>query len=66
MKINDQKLNIAMANKCFDQKALAIKTGVSYATIRRSTQNNKTRPSTIGKIAKALGVAVEDLIEKEV
>lgn len=65
MKINDLKLQIAMANMCIDPIALANKAGLTYPTIKRATQREGTRPSTIGKIAKALEVSVEDLIDKE-
>lgn len=65
MKINNQKLEIAMANLCMDRMQLAEMTGLKYTTIRRATQREGTKPSTIGKIAKALNVSVVDIIEKE-
>lgn len=65
MKLNNQKLEIAMANMCIDRLQLSEMTGLKYPTIRRATQRAGTRPSTIGKIAKALEVPVETLIEKE-
>lgn len=63
MRINNKKLEIAMANMCIDRLQLAEKTGLKYPTIRRATQKDGTRPSTIGKLAKALRVEVEDLLE---
>lgn len=64
MKINKKKLEIAMANKCIDQLRLAEESGLKYPTIRRACLREGTRPSTIGKIAKALGVDVTELIDE--
>lgn len=65
MLINKSKLQIAMANKCIDPVDLAEKAGIAYATIKRATLKDGAKPSTVGKIAKALEVPVEDLLEKE-
>ncbi|WP_455505696.1 helix-turn-helix domain-containing protein [Gemmiger formicilis] len=64
MKINFQKLQIAMANKAYSAKELSDKCGVSQVTITRITKGiQDARPQTIGKIAKALNVPVTDIIE---
>ncbi|WKY46530.1 helix-turn-helix transcriptional regulator [Eubacteriaceae bacterium ES3] len=65
MRIDNRKLEIAMATKCIDPLALAKKAGIAYSTIQRTAKRDGARPSTIGKIAKALDMPVEDLIEKE-
>lgn len=66
MKINLQKLQIAMANQEFSSKELSKKCGVSQVTITRITKGVQVaRPQTIGKIAKALNVPVTEIIETE-
>ena len=66
MKINLQKLQIAMANQAFSSKELSKKCGVSQVTFTRFTKGVQVaRPQTIGKIAKALNVPVTEIIETE-
>lgn len=66
MKIDNEKLKLAMANKVYSAKDLSEKCGVAQITICRITKGaQKARPTTIGKIAKALGVPVEQIIELE-
>jgi len=66
MKIDNQKLDIIMAQKCLSSEKLSQVVNVSQVTIARIRNGSqKPRPITIGKIAKALGVKVEDLIEME-
>jgi transcriptional regulator with XRE-family HTH domain len=53
-----------MAAQCITAENLSKLTGVSQVTIarmKRGVQN--ARPATVGKIAKALNVPVENLIE---
>lgn len=66
MKINLDRLNLAQARACMTGKEIQTLAGisdVSLARIRRGEQ--EPRPQTIGRIAKALGVTVEYLIEQE-
>ena len=66
MKVNLQKVQIAMANQAFSSKELSEKCGVSQVTITRITKGvQAARPQTIGKIAKALNVPVTEIIETE-
>lgn len=62
MKLDMEKLKIAMARALIDPQQLAAKAGIAYITLKRSTQTGKARPSTVGKIAHALGVDVTELI----
>lgn len=67
MKVSVFNFNAKMADNLFDIGMLAEKSKVSRNTISR-IKNGKTtevRPSTIGKLAKALGHKVEDLLEEE-
>jgi len=64
LKINKNKLEVLMAAQCITAENLSKLTGVSQVTIarmKRGVQN--ARPATVGKIAKALNVPVENLIE---
>lgn len=64
MKIDKIKMDIAMANKGYSAKELSEKCGVSQITIARLKKGvQKARPETVGKIAKALNVPVENLID---
>lgn len=63
MKINRKKLEIAMAGACFNSKELAIAAELPRPTLNNAISGRNVRPATIGKIAKALNVPVESLIE---
>ncbi len=64
MKINKRNLEIAMARKCLSAEELSKNTGISAITITRIKNGvQDARTTTVGKIAKALGVSVEELIE---
>jgi DNA-binding Xre family transcriptional regulator len=64
MILNKQKVEIAMANECMNPYDLCKKAEMTYQTYQRivSKQGN-CKPATIGKIAKALNVKVEDLVD---
>lgn len=67
MKINPHKLDLALAKACLSAKDLqkeACVSDVTLARIRNGAQ--QPRPATVGRIARALGVNVEELIEQEV
>lgn len=65
MKLDSQKLLIGMANACITITELAEKSNVSRPALTRfASGKSNPKPSTIGKIAKALGVKAEDLIER--
>lgn len=64
MKIDKKKLDLAMAENCYSAEELSNLTGISTVTIARiKNGSQRPRPATIGKIAKALNVKVEYLIE---
>lgn len=64
MKINFQKLQIAMADACMNKSDLANAAGISRISIGKYF-SGKREPSlkSIGKIAKALNVPVTEIIE---
>ena len=56
MIIDSKKLEMAMARNCIDKVGLAEKAGISTRSIQRSVLKSGSKPETVGKIAKALGV----------
>ncbi|MCH1971657.1 helix-turn-helix domain-containing protein [Muricomes sp. OA1] len=63
MKIDKQKYMIARARACMGQKELEA-AGIPKGTLCRAMRDD-LRPETVGKIAKALGVDVTEIIETE-
>lgn len=64
MKIDSKKLNLALAKKCMSMSELSTASGVDAVTITRINKGTQSpRPQTVGKLAKALNVRVEELIE---
>lgn len=66
MNLSKQKLTIAMANARLNAYGLCAAAGIQYQTYRRIIKGSPCKPATAGSIAAALGVRVEDLIEREV
>lgn len=65
MNINKEKMQLAMANACMNTTQLSKKADISRFSLNAYV--NKTRnpkPATVGRIAKALNVKVEDLVEQ--
>ncbi|CUO04514.1 XRE family transcriptional regulator [Eubacterium sp. am_0171] len=63
MRIDRQKYMIARARACMGQKELEA-AGIPKGTLCRAMRDD-LRPETVGKIAKALGVDVTEIIETE-
>ena len=64
MVINKEKLQLAMANACMNITQLSEKANISRFSLK--AYENRTRnpkPETVGRIAKALNVKAEDLVE---
>lgn len=62
MKIDRQKYELARARACMGQKDL-VAAGIPKGTLCRAIGADEARPETIGRIAKALGVDVTEIIE---
>lgn len=60
---NKRKLEIAMANACMNPYDLCKVAEIRYQTYQRITSGKDAKPATVGKIAKALNVPVENLIK---
>ena len=63
MKLDRQKYMLARARACMGQKELE-EAGISKGTLCRALRES-IRPETAGRIAKALGVDVTEIIETE-
>ncbi len=63
MRINRKKYELAKARACMGQKELE-KAGIPKGTLCRALRED-VRPETAGRIAKALGVDILDIIETE-
>ena len=61
MRIDRQKYMLARARACMGQKDME-KAGIPKGTLCRALRED-IRPETAGKIAKALGVDILDIIE---
>lgn len=65
MRADGRKIEILMVRAGTTTKALAIEAEVSAETIRSVKSGNSARFVTIGRIARALGVDVTDIIISE-
>ncbi|MBO5952917.1 MAG: helix-turn-helix domain-containing protein [Oscillospiraceae bacterium] len=65
MKVNRNKLRLAMARACMNTIDLSVKAEMPVQTINGVLRGRSIRPATLGRIAKALGVDVTDILEKE-
>lgn len=62
MKIDRKKFSIARARACMGQNDFE-KAGIPKGTLCRAMSGKGLKPETLGKIAKALGVDVTEIIE---
>ena len=65
MKLDLSSFLLAMAKAKLSNETLSRKSGVHVNTIANIKKNRRANPSTLGKLAEALGVDVADIIEKE-
>ena len=65
MKVNSKKLRLAMARACMNTADLSVKAEMPVQTINGVLRGRSIRPATLGRIAKALGVDVTEIMEIE-
>jgi transcriptional regulator with XRE-family HTH domain len=64
MKISNEILNLALVNSCLSMIELSKLSGVNKVTLTRiSKGTQEPMPKTVGRLAKALGISVEELIQ---
>ena len=62
MKLNRKKFDLARARACNGTKELEA-SGISRGTLCSLMAGRSARPETVGRIAKALGVDVTEIID---
>lgn len=65
LKADRKKLEISMARACMNTEDLQKATSMPRPTLNNVIVGKGTRPGTIGRIAKALGVDVADIMADE-
>ena len=62
LKISQNKVQLKMAERCMNPHDLCSAAGISYTSYRRIMKVGGCKIGTLGKIAKALGVDVTEII----
>lgn len=65
MTLNKGRIEIALAKACLNPYDLCAKIGMQYQNYHRIVNGGESKPKTIGKIARALGIEVTEIIEQE-
>ena len=65
MKANRNKLRLAMARSCMNPQDLAKAAEMPPQTVNGVLRERSIRPATLGRIAKALGVDVTEILLEE-
>ena len=65
MKANRKKVLISMAKACLNPRELAEKTEMPRPTVNNVITGKSGSPASLGKVARALGVDVTDIMETE-
>lgn len=65
MKADISKLRLAMARACMNPQDLAKAAEMPPQTVNGVLRGRSVRPATIGRIARALGVDVAEIMDEE-
>lgn len=65
MKTNRKKLELAMARACMNTEDLQKAAEMPRPSLNNVISGKSARPATIGRIARALGVDVTEIIEED-
>lgn len=65
MKVDRKKLELAMARACMESRDLPAAAGLPRPTVQNAIVGKGVRPSTLGRIARALGVDPEEIVKEE-
>ncbi len=65
LRIDQDKVQIKMAEKCMNPYDLCSAAGISYTSYRRIMKQGGCKIATLGRIAKALGVDVREILSEE-
>lgn len=64
MKIENKKLEAAIARQALSYKETAYIAGISERTLKQARNGKEIRTATAGRIAAALGVSLEEIIKE--
>lgn len=64
MKADKTKLQLAMARACMNISDVAKASGLPHPSAKNVLYGRSVQPRTIGKVAKALGVDVTEILEE--
>lgn len=64
MKADRKKLELALARACMTPEDLTVAAEMPRPTVNGVITGRSVRPATLGRVARALGVDVADLIEE--
>ena len=65
MLVDRKKLELAMARACMNSADLPAAAGLPRPTVQNAIVGKSVRPATAGRIARALGVDVTEILTKE-
>ncbi|MBU5489806.1 hypothetical protein [Butyricicoccus intestinisimiae] len=65
MKMNKEKYTLACARACLNTADVLERSGISRSTLHSALCRNSASPATVGKIARALGVDVLDILDDD-
>lgn len=65
MKVDRNKLELVMARACMTPESLTAAAEMPRPTVNNVISGRSVRPTTLGKIARALGVDPADIIKEE-
>ena len=65
MKLDKEKYQLALARSCMTTGEVVEKSGMPEPTVRGALRGRSIHPATLGKIARALGVDVTEIMETE-
>ena len=65
MKVNKKKLICSMLDSGMNNKQLSDASGVSITRVSNIRNGNNTTYETVSKIARTLGVSVDDLVDDQ-
>lgn len=65
MKLDKEKFELVMAEKCLTSGEVQKQSGLPKSTYTKAVMEKNVRPATLGKIAKAVNTPVHDLIAEE-
>lgn len=63
MKVDSKKMQLAMARSCLTTTEIAVAAEMPLVTVKKVTSGKAVKPATIGKVAKALGIDVIEILE---